>query len=118
MTDGMLRYPNKAAYAQRYFSVDATKTLPDGVTLTGATLSIALYEYSKVTDDDPDAMVSGDASVNADNATILGRIVSPGCGASCLIIGGEAGATYIATWEFAFSDSIQRDAVSAIFSVY
>lgn len=118
MTDNVFRYPSKAAYAKRYFSIDATGFLPDGVTITSATLAISLYEFSTPQTDDSGTMVSGVATVNTEAVTILGNLIDIGKAATCLVVAGTPGIEYVATWQFQFSDSVQRDAVSANFTVH
>lgn len=113
----MLRYADKLEDAKVVLSWDATSILPDGVTLTSATCTIALSEYSDVNDDSPSEMKSGTAQINAEDVVLDGVTVTAGKAASQLIIDGVPGAEYLITWMADFSDGIQRDGEQGLLTV-
>jgi len=79
---------------------------PAGVTFTTATVTIRTSPYSKVRDDNPNAMLSGGPQVAGDGLSV-----------KQLVIGGVPGAKYILEYLANFSDGIQRDGEQATIEV-
>ena len=115
----MLRYDDVLVGAKVVISWDATKILPDGVTMTSVTCTIEKSEYSDVDDADPSALKSGTASVNTEAVVIDGETVATGNAGMQLIQPDtdNAGVEYLITWMGDFSDGIQRDGEQGLLTV-
>lgn len=95
----MLHFADKLQDEDITLSWNATNVLPVGAILSSATVTVAVYEYSDTTDDNPSALKSGTAQINSDDVTLDdGVVVATGKAALQKVTGGVEGATYLITF--------------------
>lgn len=100
----MREFDSKKVASKYIYSVGFSDFLSDGVTISTADVSIAVYDKSSKSDEDADDMIVGSAQINAAAVTIDGSSQPIGSVILQAIAGGVQDCDYICSYSATLSD--------------